>query len=51
MTFRARFRDIAPGVPVQDSLTAITTYRYGRRAKIDTQRTLDVRFLRRPPDH
>ncbi len=49
MTFRTRFSNIAPGVPLQDSLTAITTYRYGRRAKIDTQRTLDIRFSRGTP--
>ena len=50
MTFRTRFRNIAPGVPLQDSLTAITTYRYGgRRTKVNTQRTLDVQFKRSPP--
>jgi hypothetical protein len=51
MTFRTRFRDIARGVPLQDSLTAITTYRFSRerRAKIDTQRTVEVRFKREPP--
>jgi carboxypeptidase family protein len=50
MTFRTRFRNVAPGVPLQDSLIAITTYRYGgKRAKINTQRTLDIRFKRQPP--
>ncbi|HEV8382167.1 MAG TPA: carboxypeptidase regulatory-like domain-containing protein [Gemmatimonadales bacterium] len=49
MKFRTRFRNIAPGVPLQDSLTVVTTYRYGRPAKIDTQRTVDVRFRRQPP--
>jgi hypothetical protein len=49
MSFRTRFRNIAPGVPLQDSLTAITTYRYGRPTKIDTQRTVEVRFRRQPP--
>lgn len=49
MTFLTRFRNIAPGVPLQDSLTAVTTYRYGRRARIGTQRTLDVRFSRGTP--
>lgn len=50
MTFLTRFRNIAPGVPLQDSLTAITTYRYGgKRASVSTQRTLDIRFKRRPP--
>jgi hypothetical protein len=51
MTFQTRFRNIAPGVPLQDSLTAITTYRWsGRRSKVNTQRTLDVQFRRTPPD-
>ncbi len=49
MNFRTRFRNIARGVPLQDSLTAITTYRYGRQAKLDTQRTVEVRFRRQPP--
>ncbi|MGE5802938.1 MAG: carboxypeptidase regulatory-like domain-containing protein [Gemmatimonadota bacterium] len=49
MNFLTRFREIAPGVPLQDSLTVVTTYRHGRRAKIDTQRTLDIRFKRPPP--
>jgi len=50
MRFRTRFRNIARGVPLQDSLTVVTTYRYGRRAKIDTQRTVEIRFRReRPP--
>ena len=49
MTFLTRFRNIAPGVPLQDSLRAVTIYRYGHRAKIDIQRTLDIRFDRHPP--
>ena len=49
MAFRTRFKNIAPGVPLQDSLTAVTTYRFGRRTRIETQRTLDVRFRRQPP--
>ncbi len=49
MSFRTRFRNIAPGVPLQDSSTVITIPRYGARVKIDTQRTLDVRFDRHPP--
>jgi hypothetical protein len=49
MNFRTRFRNIARGVPLQDSLTVVTTYRYGRPRKIDTQRTVDVRFRRQPP--
>ena len=49
MTFLTRFRNIAPGVPLQDSLAVVTTYRWGRRAVIGIQRTFDVRFKRRPP--
>lgn len=49
VTFRAHFQEIAPGVPVQDSLVAVTTYRFGRPTNIETQRTVDVRFRRRPP--
>ncbi len=49
MTFLTRFRNIAPGVPLQDSLAVVTLYRYGPRAKIGTQRTVDVRFKRPPP--
>jgi len=30
-------------------LTVVTTYRYGRPRKIDTQRTVEVRFSRHPP--
>jgi len=46
---RTRFRDIAPGVPLQDLLTVTTRYRYRRDARIQTQRTLAVRFTRKPP--
>ena len=49
VTFRTRFRDIARGVPLQDSLTAVTTYRFGKPPNIQTQRTVDVRFRRQPP--
>jgi hypothetical protein len=49
MNFWTRFRNIARGVPLQDSATVITTYRFGPQAKIDTQRTVDVRFSRQPP--
>jgi len=49
MRFRTRFRDIARGVPLQDSLTVVTIYRFGRQTKIDTQRTVEVRFRRQPP--
>lgn len=49
MDFWTRFRNIARGVPLQDSASVITTYRFGRQAKIDTQRTTEVRFSRQPP--
>jgi len=49
MIFLTRFSNIAPGVPLQDSLSVITTYRYGPRARVTTQRTLDVRFNKRVP--
>ena len=48
MRFLTRFHNIAPGVPLQDSLIVVTTYRQGPRAKITTQRTLDIRFKRQP---
>ena len=47
---RTRFREIAPGIPLQDSLHAVTTYRYGKRRRVETQRTIDVRFSRPPPN-
>jgi hypothetical protein len=46
---RTRFREIAPGVPLQDSMIVVTTQRFRRSVKIQTQRTVDVRFLRRRP--
>ena len=47
---RTHFRDIAPGVPLQDSSVGVTTYRYGSLAeRIEVQRTLNVRFRRQPP--
>ena len=49
MRFRTRFRNIARGVPLQDSLTAITSYRYHRGMRVETQRLIDVRFIRRAP--
>jgi len=49
MNFRTRFRNIARGVPLQDSLTAITTYPHSRQKKIETQQTVEVRFSRQPP--
>jgi len=49
MRFRTRFRNIARGVPLQDSLTVVTSYRYGRQTRIDTQRTVEIRFRREPP--
>ena len=49
MRFRTRFRNIARGVPLQDSLIVITTYPHSRQTKIETQRTVEVRFSRQPP--
>lgn len=50
MVTRTRFRQIGPGIPVQDYLRAVTTFRSGgRRRRIETQRTVDVRFKRPPP--
>ncbi len=49
VTFRTRFRNITRGVPLQDWLTAVTTYQFGRRTNIQTQRTAEVRFRRQPP--
>jgi hypothetical protein len=47
---RTRFHSIAPGIPLQDSLIAITTYRFGRFVRrIETQRLIDMRFRRRAP--
>jgi hypothetical protein len=46
---RTRFRDIAAGVPLQDSMVVVTTYRFRGSSRVQTQRTLDVRFLRRRP--
>lgn len=50
VTARTRFHNIAPGIPLQDSLIAITTYRFGRFTKrIETQRLIEVRFRHAPP--
>lgn len=49
VVFFTRFGSIAPGVPLQDSLSVVTTYRYSRSVKIQTQRTSDIRFASRPP--
>lgn len=50
MVTRTRFRQIGPGIPVQDYLRAVTTFRSGgRRRRIETQRTVEVRFKRPPP--
>ncbi|HYX83004.1 MAG TPA: carboxypeptidase-like regulatory domain-containing protein [Gemmatimonadales bacterium] len=49
MNARTKFRNIAPAVPLQDSMVAVTTYRFRRDSRVQTQRTLNVRFLRRRP--
>jgi len=48
LNVRTRFHNIAPGVPLQDSLSAVWTYR-SHRKRVEIQRTVDVRFRRRPP--
>ncbi|OLC09258.1 MAG: hypothetical protein AUH41_05770 [Gemmatimonadetes bacterium 13_1_40CM_66_11] len=49
VSFRTRFRTIARNVSLQDSLSASTMYRFGQAPRIQTQRTVEVRFLRRAP--
>ena len=49
VSFRTRFRAIARNVSLQDSLSAITLYRFGQAPRIQTQRTVDVRFRRQAP--
>ena len=50
MVTRTRFRQIGPGIPLQDHLRAVTTFRWGGRGRrIETQRTIDVRFKRGLP--
>lgn len=47
---RTRFRDIAPGIPLQDNVRAVWQYRSGARlTRVETQRLLGVRFGRPPP--
>lgn len=49
MVTRTRFRDVGGGIPVQDYLRAVTTYRSGGRRRVEEQRTVDLRFQRRAP--
>jgi hypothetical protein len=44
MTFRTRFREIAPHIPLPDSATVLTKYRFNGGAEIDWQRTTEIRF-------
>jgi len=47
---RTRFRDIAPGIPLQDDVRAVWQYRSSARlTRVETQRLLGVRFRRPPP--
>ncbi|MFN2571079.1 MAG: carboxypeptidase regulatory-like domain-containing protein [Gemmatimonadales bacterium] len=47
---RTRFREVAPGISLQEELQAVTRFRYGRlRRRVETQRTLDTRFRRPLP--
>jgi hypothetical protein len=50
VTARTRFRDIAPGIPLQDYVRAIWHYRSSaRNTRVETQRLLSVRFRRPLP--
>ena len=47
---RTRFRDIAPGIPLQDYVRAVWRYRSStQRTRVETQRLLGVRFSRPLP--
>lgn len=47
---RTRFRDIAPGVPLQEHVRAVSTLRYNRNAtRVEMQRLLAVQFQRPLP--
>jgi Carboxypeptidase regulatory-like domain len=47
---RTRFHDIAPGIPLEDSLVAVTRFvGGGRKRTLETQRLLGVRFRGRSP--
>ena len=48
MTTRTRFDEIGPGIPLQQYLRAVTTFRFGGRlSSVETQRLLEVRFNNR----
>lgn len=49
MTFRTKFHNIGPAIPLDDSAVVVTKYRFGHGAEIEQQRTLDIRFKRQPP--
>ena len=45
---RTRFRDVAPGVALQDYMRAVTTFGFGPvTSRMETQSTIDVRFRHR----
>jgi len=47
---RTRFRDIAPGIALQDYVRAVWLYRSNSRlTRVETQQLLGVRFRRPPP--
>lgn len=48
VTARTHFRNIAPGVPLEDTLVALWTYR-SHRMRVESHRTMQVRFRRKPP--
>ena len=47
---RTRFRDVGQGIPLQDYLRAETTFTLSaQKRRVETQRTIGVRFRRQPP--
>jgi hypothetical protein len=49
MVTRTRFRTIGAGIPLQDHLRAVTTFRSGGRRRIEIQHTVEVHFKRGLP--
>ena len=50
LTARIRFRDVVPGIVLQEHVQAITTFRFGNFAsRVETQWFLGVEFKRAPP--
>jgi hypothetical protein len=50
LTARIRFRDVVPGIVLQEYVEAITTFRSGEfTSRVETQRFVGVQFKRPPP--